>query len=297
MPGRGSRCSPRSDDGAARATTGFRRTRRASLVPSTSSTACAPSRIVPPRSSISFCSGRRSITGYGVSGSISVEFAPARPTTWRANSEIATCMPRQMPRYGIPRSRATRQARIFPSQPREPKPPGIEDAVDLPSSSASASSSDIPSASSQRTVHAAAVVDARVLQRLVHGEVRVLKLHVLADERDLDRPLELAERVRSAPTTRRARPAAAGSPSSRDDQLVQPFRLQLLRHEVDVRHVAVHDHRAAARCPRRGRSCRASPRQALARSGRRRCPGGYRCGEARSPSAGSASSSARRPPR
>ena len=36
-------------------------------------------------------------------------------------------------------------------------------------------------------VHAAAVVDARVLERLVHREVRVVQLDVLADERDLDR--------------------------------------------------------------------------------------------------------------
>ena len=35
---------------------------------------------MPPRSSISFCSGSRSITGYGVSGSISVEFAPSSPS-------------------------------------------------------------------------------------------------------------------------------------------------------------------------------------------------------------------------
>ena len=41
-------------------------------------------------------------------------------------------------------------------------------------------------------VHAAAVVDARVLERLVDGEVGVVELHVLADERDLDRVLALA---------------------------------------------------------------------------------------------------------
>ena len=106
---------------------------------------------MPPRSSTSFCSGSRSITGYGVSGSISVEFAPSSPTTWRANSETATCMPRQMPRYGIPCSRATRQARIFPSQPREPKPPGTSTPSTF-SSSRRASSSDMPSASTQRTL-------------------------------------------------------------------------------------------------------------------------------------------------
>ena len=96
----GSGCSPRSGGGGARGSSPRRRSRRV-RVPSAISTACAPRRIVPPRSSTSFCSGSRSITGYGVSGSISVEFAPSSPTTWRANSETATCMPRQMPRYGI----------------------------------------------------------------------------------------------------------------------------------------------------------------------------------------------------
>ena len=38
--------------------------------------------------------------------------------------------------------------------------------------------------------HAAAVVDAGVLERLVHRQVRVVQLHVLADERDLDLALE-----------------------------------------------------------------------------------------------------------
>ena len=41
-------------------------------------------------------------------------------------------------------------------------------------------------------VDAAAGVHARVLQRLVHGEVRVVELHVLADERDLDVLAQLA---------------------------------------------------------------------------------------------------------
>ena len=75
-----------------------------------------------PRSPSAPAGGRS--PGYGVSGSISVELAPSRPHTCRANSETATCMPRQIPRYGMPCSRATRQARILPSQPREPKPPG-----------------------------------------------------------------------------------------------------------------------------------------------------------------------------
>ena len=90
------------------------------------------------------------MTGNGVSGSISVELAPSSPQTFRANSETATCMPRQMPRYGIPRSRATWQARIFPSQPREPKPPGTS-TPSTPSSSSAASSYDMFSASTHCT--------------------------------------------------------------------------------------------------------------------------------------------------
>ena len=77
----GRRCSPRSGDGGARRSRSRRRRPSRVRVPSASSTACAPRRIVPPRSSISFCSGSRSITGNGVSGSISVEFAPSRPQT------------------------------------------------------------------------------------------------------------------------------------------------------------------------------------------------------------------------
>ena len=65
------------------------------------------------------------MTGYGVSGSNSVEFAPSMPTTWRAKSATAICMPRQMPRNGIFCSRAIRAAVILPSIPRTPKPPGI----------------------------------------------------------------------------------------------------------------------------------------------------------------------------
>ena len=52
------------------------------------------------------------MTGHSVSMSNSVELAPSIPATWRANSHTAICMPRQMPRYGMHRSRATCTARI-----------------------------------------------------------------------------------------------------------------------------------------------------------------------------------------
>ena len=63
---------------------------------------CPPSLIVPPRSEISLCSGRRSITGSGVCGSISVEFASARPRTFLANETIESWNPKQRPSSGYP---------------------------------------------------------------------------------------------------------------------------------------------------------------------------------------------------
>ena len=68
-----------------------------------------------------FCSSIRSITGWGVC-SISLELASAIPSTLRANSITAHCMPRQMPRNGMPFSRAKRTASILPSMPRFPNP-------------------------------------------------------------------------------------------------------------------------------------------------------------------------------
>ena len=149
-------------------------------------------------------------------------------------------MPRQMPRYGIASSRATRQARIFPSQPREPKPPGTS-TPSTPASSARASSSVMFSASTQRTRDAAAGVDARVLERLVDGEVGVVELHVLADERDLDRLAALAE-----PLDEVVPLAEVGvgrvDPELLADEPVEALLLHRLRHEVDVGDVDRGDH-------------------------------------------------------
>ena len=46
--------------------------------------------------------------------------------TWRAYSTIASCMPRHKPRKGTLCSLAYWQARIFPSTPLSPKPPGTK---------------------------------------------------------------------------------------------------------------------------------------------------------------------------
>ena len=55
-------------------------------------------------------------------GFISVECASDFPITLRANSITAHCMPRQIPKKGIPFSRAYLIVEIFPSIPRFPKP-------------------------------------------------------------------------------------------------------------------------------------------------------------------------------
>ena len=69
--------------------------------------------------------GKGEITGSVASFSNSVLFAFSKPQTFRANSIVATCIPRHSPRYGILFSRANFAALIFPSTPRSPNPPGI----------------------------------------------------------------------------------------------------------------------------------------------------------------------------
>jgi hypothetical protein len=62
--------------------------------------------MVPPSCFTFFCSSMRLMTGCGVALSNSVLVAPFKPQTLRANSMTAICMPRQMPKYGMPFSRA-----------------------------------------------------------------------------------------------------------------------------------------------------------------------------------------------
>ena len=209
---------------------------------------------MPPRSATSFCSGSRSITGYGVSGSNSVELAPSMPTTWRANSATAICIPRQMPRNGIRCSRATRAAAILPSIPRPPKPPGMR----MPSRRAQALGSLV---GVERLgvdpvdLDAAAVLEAGVAQRLDDGQVGVLELHVLADERDAHGLGRLVGARRSAPPTPRGRAPARRCGSARGRSRRRPRR----------------GRRAGpCRCCRR-RARRRSPRPAASRTARSSC--------------------------
>jgi hypothetical protein len=84
----------------------------------------APSRIVPPMSVTCCCDSMSETTAFAHSGANSLECESLMPHTFRANSMMAVCMPRQMPKNGSPVSRAVRIASTIPSTPRTPKPPG-----------------------------------------------------------------------------------------------------------------------------------------------------------------------------
>ncbi len=97
------------------------------------------------------------------------------------------------------------------------------------------------SASTHCTFTRSAVVHARVLERLVHRQVRVVELHVLADERDRDRAFLRADSLLELePLAELGRRHL--EPQTSRDELVEPLGLQRLRHEVDVAHVRVRDH-------------------------------------------------------
>ena len=88
----------------------------------------------------------------------------------------------------------------------------------------------------------AAVMDARVLQRLVDGEVGVVQLHVLADEGDLDGHIALADAGgQRLPFAEADRPGAEAQLLA--DERVETLLAQRLGHEVDVRHILVGDDR------------------------------------------------------
>ncbi len=128
--------------------------------------------------------------------------------------------------------------------------------------------------------HVRAVVDPGVLERLVDGEVRVLELHVLADERDLDLAVALADPLRRARPTRRGRPRRRPARAARTRARRAPGRgADSARGTRRSRSRS--RSRPATRRRRRARSSRGCRARAPRRCGRRRCPGGYRCVAAR----------------
>ena len=81
--------------------------------------------MVPPFSTIFFCSSIIEITGYLVVKSNSEELASLYPKTFLANSMVIICIPRQIPKSGILFSLANFAAKILPSIPLSPKPGAI----------------------------------------------------------------------------------------------------------------------------------------------------------------------------
>ncbi len=62
--------------------------------------------MVPPRWRMVDWSSISEMTGWWVAWANSVLLASSSPSTLRANSITAHCMPRQMPKKGMPRVRA-----------------------------------------------------------------------------------------------------------------------------------------------------------------------------------------------
>ena len=139
----------------------------------------------------------------------SVEWAPSRPSTLRANSMTAHCIPRQMPKNGIPRSRAKRIASTLPSMPRSPNPPGTS-MPSKPASSRSGPSRSIDSLWMLLDANLRLIGDAGVVERFVDRLVGVAMLGVFADHGDRDFVLRIAQPVQQiAPIVQIERPGRA----------------------------------------------------------------------------------------
>ena len=182
---------------------------------------------------------------------------------------------------GCRRSRATRQARILPSQPREPKPPGT-----------STPSTPLELARRLLERHVLGVDPAHAHVGSRGGRPRASAPRApRGTRRGASRTCRRARSRRASRARRSARSASSHSPrsaaparrarASRRRARRGPRSCSARRHEVDVAA------RPGTRSPprrrrrRRARSCRGCRARAPRASGRRRCPGGYRCGAAR----------------
>ena len=210
--------------------------------PSCSLIGSAPSRIVPPMSAISFCSGSRSITGKGVSGSNSVELAPSIPATWRANSRPRrACRGRSRGTGSRARARSARRGSCPRTRGRRSRPGS---GSRRPRSSRRATAGR----STRLGVHPvdldrAAVVDAGVPERLRDRQVGVLELDVLADERDPDRSRRPRAPARDRLPAVRSGAGASSPKCSRSTKSSTPSAWNTSGHLVDVGDVVGRDDR------------------------------------------------------
>ena len=114
------------------------------------------------------------------------------PHRLRAASITAICMPKQMPKYGTWRSRANCAARILPSAPRWPKPPGTRMPLTCSRNGAGSSFSNT-SRLDPVEIDLDLVGDAAVRQRLDQRFVGVLHAGVFADDGDGDVAFRIAD--------------------------------------------------------------------------------------------------------
>ena len=92
-------------------------------------------------------------------------------------------------------------------------------------------------------VHRATVMRARVLERLVHGQVGVLQLHVFADERDLDNGLAALDALGQVEPFAQVR-LARRKIELLCDQSVESLRLEPRGDQIHVRDVRARHDRA-----------------------------------------------------
>ena len=181
------------------------------------------------------------------------------PSTSRANSMTAHCMPRHSPRYGTALCAGEARGGDLALDAAMAEAAGHDDAVDARRAPTTTSPSS-SSASTQLMLHLDAVVHAGVAERLDDADVGVGHARRTCPPPPIahGRPGSVMRADQLAPAGRdRARRAADVEPL--DDEVAQPGLLEQQRHLVDRAHVGHGDHRPASRRRRRARSCPSAP--------------------------------------
>ena len=234
------------------------------------------------------CDCISAMTGVAQSGSNSVLLVSGMPQTSRANSMMATCRPRQMPKNGRSFSRAQRTAWIIPSMPRSPKPPGISSPSKSDEQPAGGRLIGEPVARDPLDLDLRVVRDAAVDQRLAAPTCRRRGASVYLPTTAI-RTRCVGWRIRSVICFQRAQVGLPGlQPEPLADHAVEALLVEPERDLVDRAHVGALDHAAEVHVAEQGDLALDVGRDAAARSGRSGCRAGFRSASGRAPSAGSA---------
>ena len=177
------------------------------------------------------CSSSRQITGWGVSLLNSVECAALKFTTLRPNSITAHCIPRQMPKNGMPRSRAKRMASTLPFDPALAEAAGHKHAVESGKQAFGAFAFD-QFALNALNANLRPMVDAGMIERFVDRFIRVAMFGVFAHDGDRNFVLGIAQAEEQiAPIVDIGRLHIQAQAAA--DEIVEPVFLQAERHFVD----------------------------------------------------------------